>query len=177
MAFTKEPEDRALWVEDACLLYDIMENGTEKVPPTASTYTIMLLAWRRYASFISLLFILATLFRFNPESEIPVHLNNMPNPTTILSSLIERKISPAVVAHRVLSSSEEASDIIKLLSKAAVELNSPRVLAELGQAESFGSHVPDPLEDVPDVKLVTRLTVHIAFLSHCDCAHIFSDAL
>ncbi|KAG0702802.1 hypothetical protein DFH29DRAFT_982201 [Suillus ampliporus] len=107
-----------------------MEKGAEKVYATASTYAIMLLAWRR----------------FNPESDTPVHFSNMPNPTTLLSNLIERDISPTlVVADHVLSSSEEASDIIKLLSKAAVELNLPRVLAELGQAESLGSHVPDPL--------------------------------
>ncbi|KAG2148047.1 hypothetical protein DEU56DRAFT_869723 [Suillus clintonianus] len=119
-----------------------MEKGTERVYPTASTYAIMLLAWRR----------------FNPESDTPVHLSDMPNPTTLLSNLIERDISPtAVVADRALASSEEASDIIKLLSKSAVDLNLPRVVAELGQAESLGSHVPDPLEGVPEVKPVTRL--------------------
>jgi DNA-directed RNA polymerase len=47
MAYTKEPEDRTLWVEDAYQLYEIMERGIEKVHPTASTYAIMLLAWRR----------------------------------------------------------------------------------------------------------------------------------
>ncbi|OAX44242.1 DNA/RNA polymerase [Rhizopogon vinicolor AM-OR11-026] len=142
MAYTKEPEDRTLWVEDAYQLYDTMEKGIEKVHPTSSTYAIMLQAWRR----------------FNPESETPVHLSNMPNPTTLLSNLMDREISPTnVVADRVFSSSEEASDIIKLLSKAAVELNFPHVLAELGQAESLGSHVPDPLEDVPEVNPVTRL--------------------
>ncbi|KAG1790147.1 DNA/RNA polymerase, partial [Suillus variegatus] len=142
MAFVKEPEDRTLWVEDACHLYDLMEKGTDRVHPTASTYAIMLLAWRR----------------FNPESDTPVHLSDLPNPTTLLSNLIERDISPtAVVADRVLASSEEASEIIKLLSKSAVDLNHPRILAELGQAEFLGSHVPDPLEGVPEVKPVLRL--------------------
>ncbi|KAG1902934.1 uncharacterized protein F5891DRAFT_1276856 [Suillus fuscotomentosus] len=142
MAFVKEPEDRTLWVEDACHLYDLMEKGTDRVHPTASTYAIMLLAWRR----------------FSPESDTPVHLSDLPNPTTLLSNLIERDISPtAVVADRVLASSEEASEIIKLLSKSAVDLNHPRILAELGQAEFLGSHVPDPLEGVPEVKPVLRL--------------------
>ncbi|KAG2119134.1 uncharacterized protein F5147DRAFT_565537 [Suillus discolor] len=121
-----------------------MEKGTDRVHPTASTYAIMLLAWRR----------------FNPESDTPVHLSDLPNPTTLLSNLIERDISPtAVVADRVLASSEEASEIIKLLSKSAVDLNHPRILAELGQAEFLGSHVPDPLEGVPEVKPVLRLAV------------------
>ncbi|KAG1773841.1 hypothetical protein EDD22DRAFT_841721 [Suillus occidentalis] len=142
MAFFKEPEDRTSWVEDACHLYNLMEKGTDRVYPTASTYAVMLLAWRR----------------FNPESDTPVHLSKLPNPTTLLSNLIERGISPtAVVADRVLTTSEEASDIIKLLSKSAVDLNHPRILAELGQAESLGCHVPDPLEGVPEVKPVTRL--------------------
>ncbi|KAG2742603.1 DNA/RNA polymerase [Suillus brevipes Sb2] len=123
-----------------------MEKGTDRVYPTASTYAIMLLAWRR----------------FNSESDTPVHLSNLPNPATLLSNLIERGISPtAVVADRVLATSEEASDIIKLLSKSAVDLNHPRVLAELGQAESLGRHVPDPLEGVPEVKPVVRLAVQI----------------
>lgn len=51
MACIKEPEDRSLWVEEAYQLYDIMEKGIEKVHPTASTYALMLLAWRRYAFF------------------------------------------------------------------------------------------------------------------------------
>lgn len=142
MAFFKEPEDRSLWVEDACHLYNLMEKGTDRVYPTASTYAIMLLAWRR----------------FNSESDTPIHLSKLPNPATLLSNLIERGISPtAVVADRVLATSEEASDIIKLLSKSAVDLNHPRILAELGQAESLGRHVPDPLEGVPEVKPVVRL--------------------
>lgn len=110
-------------------------------------------------------FILITRFRFNPDSETPVYLSNMPNPATLLSNLMDRNISPTnVVADRVFSSSEEASDIIKLFSKAAVELNLSHVLVELGQAQSLGSHVPDPLVDVPEVTPVIRLNVCIVFL-------------
>jgi DNA-directed RNA polymerase len=91
--------------------------------------------------------------------------------------MVERDISStAVVADRVLASSEEASDIIKLLSKSAVALNHPRILAELGQAEFLGSHVPDPLEGVPEVKPVVRLAVRIAFF-HSHLAHISPDTL
>ena len=44
MASLKEPNDRALWVEEAWSLYEAMENGSENNLPTAQTYAIMLLA-------------------------------------------------------------------------------------------------------------------------------------
>ncbi|EGN94692.1 hypothetical protein SERLA73DRAFT_61648 [Serpula lacrymans var. lacrymans S7.3] len=47
MAYTKEPEDRALWVEEAWQLYNIMEHESEKIQPTTATYSLMLLAWLR----------------------------------------------------------------------------------------------------------------------------------
>ncbi|KAG2143322.1 hypothetical protein BD769DRAFT_1661757 [Suillus cothurnatus] len=86
----------------------------------------MLLAWRR----------------FNPESDTPVYhlsdLPDLPNPTALLSNLIERDISPtAIIANRVSAS----------------WLNSE------GQAEFLGSHVPDPLEGILEVKPVVRLAV------------------
>jgi len=51
---------------------------------------------------------LITLSRFNPESDTPVyHLSNLPNPTALLSNLIERDISPAaIITNRVSASSE-----------------------------------------------------------------------
>ncbi|KAG2113245.1 hypothetical protein BD769DRAFT_1673775 [Suillus cothurnatus] len=86
----------------------------------------MLLAWRR----------------FNPESDTPVYhlsdLPDLPNPTALLSNLIERDISPtAIIANHVLAS----------------WLNSE------GWAEFLGSHVPDPLEGILEVKFVVRLAL------------------
>ena len=44
MASIKEPNDSALWAEEAWSLYEAMENGSENIHPTAQTYAIMLLA-------------------------------------------------------------------------------------------------------------------------------------
>ena len=44
MAPIKEPNDRALWGEEACSLYEAMENGSENIHSTAQTYAIILLA-------------------------------------------------------------------------------------------------------------------------------------
>ncbi|KAI6030315.1 hypothetical protein EDC04DRAFT_2572269 [Pisolithus marmoratus] len=119
-----------------------MENGEEKVQPTSQTYAIMLLAW----------------LRFNSNSEKPVYLASALNPSRLLSSFIARGISPTtVITDRVISSSSEASQIIQLLSKSAVDMNLSRILTELGQAEAIGCQLPDPLENVPEVSPVTKL--------------------
>lgn len=65
-----------------------------------------------------------------------------------------------VVADRSLSSSEEAAEIIKLLSSAAAEMNLIKVVVELGQAQAMGSY-SDPLENVPEVSPVIRTKVSI----------------
>ncbi|KAH7882208.1 hypothetical protein F5I97DRAFT_1939648 [Phlebopus sp. FC_14] len=119
-----------------------MDSGAEKVHPTAQTYAIMLLAW----------------LRFHPESDTPLDLPSAQNPTRLLSSLTAQNISlTAVISDRVFSSSEDASQIIKVLSKTAIDMNLSRVVSELGQAEYFGSRLPDPLGDVPEVAPVTKL--------------------
>ncbi|KIN96613.1 hypothetical protein M404DRAFT_16854 [Pisolithus tinctorius Marx 270] len=147
MATTKEPNDRELWIEDAWQLYHIMESGEEKVQPTSQTYAIMLLAW----------------LRFNSASEKPVHLASALNPSRLLNNLVARGISPTtVITDRVVSSSSEASQIIQILSKSAVDMNLSRIVTELGQAEALGCQLPDPLENVPEVNPVTKLKVKLA---------------
>ncbi|KAG6329701.1 hypothetical protein ID866_9388 [Astraeus odoratus] len=142
MATTKEPNDRVLWIEDAWQLYHIMENGEEKVHPTSQTYTIMLLAW----------------LRFNPGSETPIHLPCVLSPSKLLSNLTARDIDPTlVISDRVISSSEEATQIIQLLSKTAVDMNLSRIITQLGQAQALGCQLSDPLKDVPEVNPVTKL--------------------
>ncbi|KIJ61213.1 hypothetical protein HYDPIDRAFT_177116 [Hydnomerulius pinastri MD-312] len=121
-----------------------MEDGSENIQPTSQTYAIMLLAW----------------LRFNPESENPVYTASAQSPTKLLSRFTARGISPtAVISDRVFTSSEEASQLIQMLSKTAVDMNMSRVVSELGQAEALGSQLPDPLEDVPEVNPVTKLVI------------------
>ncbi len=43
----KEPEKRALWVEDAWILLDSMFSGDEKVSVTSGAYALALIAWLR----------------------------------------------------------------------------------------------------------------------------------
>jgi len=62
-----------------------------------------------------------------------------------------------------MTSSEEAVEIIKLLSKAAMQLNMPRIISELGQAEIIGTQVTDALDDVPEATPVMRIKVRYNF--------------
>jgi DNA-directed RNA polymerase, mitochondrial len=82
------------------------------------------------------------------------------DPPSLLTRIIDRKLSVShVVADRVVSSSEEAIEIIKILSKAAVNLNLSYVVAELGQAEAMGTRFSDILDNVPEVNPVMRVKV------------------
>jgi DNA-directed RNA polymerase, mitochondrial len=51
-----------------------------------------------------------------------------------------------------------------LLSKAAIETNMSRVIAELGQVEARGTGRIDPLSDVPKVMPVKKLAVSPLFV-------------
>ena len=44
----REPERKALWVEDAWLLLDALFNGQERVAATTGAYALALVAWLRY---------------------------------------------------------------------------------------------------------------------------------
>jgi DNA-directed RNA polymerase, mitochondrial len=77
-----------------------------------------------------------------------------------------------VVSSRVFTSSEEAADLIKMLSTEAVKLDMRGVVSALGQAETKGSTLYDPLDDVPQVKPVEKMKVTVVFsLSLCTPHH------
>ncbi|THG95963.1 hypothetical protein EW026_g5773 [Hermanssonia centrifuga] len=143
MASTKEPTKASYWVEDAVALYEAMESGSDQVAPTANTYAHMLLAW----------------LRFNPETQSPISATvELHEPVRLLRCLIDRDISVAlVVSDRAFKSNEEAAMAIKVLSKAAVEMNVSRIVSELGMAKVQGSYAPDPLEDIPEAIPVQRV--------------------
>ncbi|KAI8992792.1 DNA/RNA polymerase [Trametes punicea] len=146
MATNKDTVNRAMWLEDAWLLYNAMEEGNELVQPTANTYAIMLLAW----------------LRFNPDSPDKVALSStiVQDPMSLLRSIIHRQISPAlVVSDRAFTTNEEATQAIKALSKAAVQMGLSSVVNELGLADSLGRQVDDPLEDVPEAIPVMKFKV------------------
>ena len=134
MATSKDTGRKNHWVEDACSLYEAMESGQESVVPNPTTYALMLLIWHR----------------FNPSAAEPVsRVVELIPPSEILQSITNRSIPVTlVVSDQVLVNSGEAEGIIKLLSKAAVDMNLSKVIQELGAAEILGRQLPDPLEDV-----------------------------
>jgi len=90
----------------------------------------------------------------------------MRDPTTLLRGAIDRQIPVSeVVASRSISSDQEAVEVIKLLSKTAVEMNLVSVVDELSRTQALGnSLLPDPLQDVPEARPVLRPKVRIAAL-------------
>jgi DNA-directed RNA polymerase len=74
-----------------------------------------------------------------------------------------RQISPIlVVTETVFDTHDAATEAIKTLSHAAVDLNIPEVIAELGQAEAIATF-EDALKDVPEVMPVMREAVCLPF--------------
>ena len=119
--------------------------------PTLHTYTLILQAS----------------LRFGPESESPVTLSGsiVQDPVALLRNIVRREIAPAlVISDRAFTSSEEATEAIRALSKAALHLGMTNVVSELGLAESLGKQAEDPLEDVPEVMPVTKPKVCIMFV-------------
>ena len=82
----------------------------------------------------------------------------MRDPPALLRGIVDRQISVSqVVASRSVSSDQEAADIIKLLSKTAVEMNLASVVDELSRTQALGnSLLPDPLQDIPEARPVLR---------------------
>jgi DNA-directed RNA polymerase len=80
----------------------------------------------------------------------------------LLKGIVDNQLSVVTVASdRVIKSSEESQKIIRALTGAAVQLNYPEIIHELGQAESMASSLPDPYLDVPEVRPVTVTTVSL----------------
>ena len=90
----------------------------------------------------------------------------MCDPTALLRGVVDRQIPVSqVVASRSISSDQEAVDIIKLLSKTAVEMNLVSVVDELSRTQALGnSLLPNPLQDVPEVRPVLRPKVRVTAL-------------
>ncbi|KAJ7583777.1 hypothetical protein C8J56DRAFT_790113 [Mycena floridula] len=130
--------DKDYWLDNAWTLYNDIETGKDaKVSPNATTYALMLIAWHRYGS--------------------PYSYSLVQSPSFLLSTLRGRDIPVQyVVSDRTFSDPTEAASIIKTLSKVAVELNLPRVVTELGQAESIATHSPDILDSIPAARPVLK---------------------
>jgi DNA-directed RNA polymerase len=94
----------------------------------------------------------------------------MSDPTAILRGIVDREIPVAkVIASRSVNSDEDAAEMIKVLSKTAVEMNILSVMDELGQTRTLGSKLlPDPLQDVPEAMPVLRIKVRLLSVCHSE---------
>ena len=136
-------EQKTFWIEEACALYEEMDYSSTSVPPNAHTYASMLRLYQH----------------FNPETG-KSHSVSIPSPRDLLKGMVSREIAVSlVVSDRSLQSSEEASQIIQLLSSTAISMNLSTVVRELGLAEKLGSTLPDPLDDVPEARPVMKIKV------------------
>ena len=141
MARAKDTEDAEYWIDEMWALYEDMTNGDTHIHPTVSTYALMLLAWLRHG----------------PESPQPLHSERQQDPEALLRSMVSNQVlATMVVSDRAFETSDEASQAIQLLSKAAVNMGLSNVVNELGMAESLGREEDDPLDDVPEVMPVKR---------------------
>ncbi|KAK7055086.1 DNA-directed RNA polymerase [Favolaschia claudopus] len=116
------------WMESFWELVD------STVQPTAKTFATIFLAMHRF----------------------PEHTPNNRSFTSLLSEAVRSDISiSTMVADRVFTDDEEASEIITRLSKSAIDLNLPLVVSELGEAQSLGAQEPEE-DAVPQVIPVTK---------------------
>lgn len=95
----------------------------------------------------------------------------MREPPALLRGMVDRQISVShVIASRSVSSDQEAADIIKLLSKTAVDMNLISIVDELSRTQALAnSLLPDPLQDIPEAKPVLRPKVSFSPLHHHVC--------
>lgn len=153
-------ESETDWVAEARTLYQSMEDGAEKVGPTARTYANMLLLWLRLQD--------------GTRPRDPVDVVCSYDPPTLLRCIIERDISVTqVVSDTVFESDEDAIKAIQVLSRTAVDMNLSKVVLELATAKELGSRLADPLQDIPDVVPVTKPVVR-PFCSSCGLVLTYS---
>ncbi|KAF9444243.1 DNA/RNA polymerase [Macrolepiota fuliginosa MF-IS2] len=141
MATHKDTENSEQWLEDIHDLYQVLESELENTAPNKMTYGLMLRTWAHFSR------------EFSDRKSTRV---NLPSPTHLLEKMTQRKISPVlVVAETVFDTHEAATGAIKTLSQAAVNLNNPDVIAEIGQAAAIALS-EDTLQNVPEVAPVMR---------------------
>ncbi|KAF8918371.1 DNA/RNA polymerase [Mucidula mucida] len=141
----REPQTAEVWLGKMWDLYGALESGKAHLAPTASTYALMILSLLRYA--IALL-----------DSSTPPELQSL-CPFTykeLLSRITVREYDiKRVVSDRVISN-EDGPQLIKELSRAAVQLNLPTLVAELGETHAMATVQPDILDTIPEVRPVLK---------------------
>ncbi|KAJ7657863.1 hypothetical protein DFH06DRAFT_1197343 [Mycena polygramma] len=134
MASQSEPE---YWMESLWELVDAI------IAPTVTSYAIMFLAMHRFPEYTPRTRSFAAVLSEAVRADIPV------------SNL---------VGARVFSDDDEASQIITHLSRAAIDLNLPIVVTELGETESLGIVDPEQVEDAKPVMRDNEVPFNLATL-------------
>jgi DNA-directed RNA polymerase, mitochondrial len=141
----KDLQRSDVWVEDALALYEMLENGEKKLSPSANTYANMLLLWLRVE---------------RKETGSMPAMTTLVKPLTLLRRIVDREIPVTmVISDKAFTSSEDAADAMKLLSRAAVDANLPnlsKVIMELGTVEALGSQAGEGAETIPEVTPVVK---------------------
>lgn len=57
---------------------------------------------------------------------------------------------------RVFDSSDQAAQVVRLLSRAAVDIGASSLVLQLAQVERIATHAPDALKNVPEVLPVLK---------------------
>ncbi|KAF7331179.1 DNA-directed RNA polymerase [Mycena sanguinolenta] len=124
MAAQSEPD---YWI-DAC-----WELADATIEPTARCYALMFLTMHRFPE-------------YTPKNR---------SFASVLSEAVRSDVSiSTMVADRVFTDDDEAAEIITLLSKSAIDLNLPLVVAELGETQIMGVNYPDT--QVPEANPVMK---------------------
>ncbi|KAJ7260885.1 hypothetical protein B0H12DRAFT_1106881 [Mycena haematopus] len=124
MAAQSEPD---YWIDASWELADAT------IDPTSRCYALMFLAMHRFPE-------------YTPKNR---------SFTSVLSEAVRSDISISImVADRVFTDDDEAAEIITRLSKSAIDLNLPLVVAELGETQIMG--VNDPDTQVPEANPVMK---------------------
>jgi DNA-directed RNA polymerase, mitochondrial len=89
--------------------------------------------------------------RFNPETYTGPSTVELKTPKELLSRIVAEDIAVAdVIADRVIETSAAATDIMRLLARAAADLGLPDIVKELGTVQALGQ--TNLLENIPEVK-------------------------
>ncbi|KAI0087670.1 DNA/RNA polymerase [Irpex rosettiformis] len=121
-----------------------MEEGENNVRPNANTFANMLLLWLRVEK---------------QETGPIAEMTLVPKPLSLLRRIVDYDIPVTlVVSDKAFVKSEDAAEVIKALSRAAVDANLPnlsKVIMELGTAEALGCQLEEE-PDVPEAMPVTK---------------------
>ncbi|KAF9017666.1 DNA/RNA polymerase [Hymenopellis radicata] len=132
----REPQTSEAWLGKMWDLYESLESGNANLAPTPGTYALMILSLLRTPADL--------------QSLCPFTYKELLSRITVREYDIKRVVSDRVI------SNEDGPQLIKELSRAAVQLNLPSLVAELGETHAMATVQADILDTVPEVRPVLK---------------------